>query len=73
MGSHHRPATRRANVPVAVADCAQVRDVAHQYAFGGAGLRTLTSDLWGDLPLYHKGRYYGRNEVGRHQRQMEVQ
>ena len=36
---------------VAVADCAQVRDVAHiEYAFGGKWIADVDATIWDDLP-----------------------
>ena len=36
---------------VAVADCAQVRDVAHiEYAFGGRWIADVDATIWDDLP-----------------------
>ena len=38
---------------VAVADCAQPRDVQHlEYAFGGSWLADVDAMLWDDLPRY---------------------
>ena len=38
---------------VAVADCANVRDMEHiEYTFGGQWLADVDATLWGDLPPY---------------------
>lgn len=38
---------------VAVADCANVRDVAHiEYTFGGRWIADVDEQTWGDLPRY---------------------
>ena len=58
---------------VAVADCAQVRDVAHiEYAFGGRWIADVDEHLWGDLPHYPQEATLWPLRVFRaYQRQME--
>ena len=51
MGSHYVLQLDGQTYLVAVADCAQVRDVAHiEYAFGGKWIADVDERLWGDLP-----------------------
>ena len=51
MGSHYVLRLDGRDYIVAVADCAQVRDVAHiEYAFGGKWIADVDERLWGDLP-----------------------
>ena len=58
---------------VAVADCAQVRDVAHiEYAFGGRWIADVDEHLWDDLPRIPQEATLWPEKVWQaHQRQME--
>ena len=51
MGSHYVLQLDGQTYLVAVADCAQVRDVAHiEYAFGGRWIADVDATIWDDLP-----------------------
>jgi len=51
MGSHYVLQLDGETYLVAVADCAQVRDVAHiEYAFGGRWIADVDATIWDDLP-----------------------
>lgn len=51
MGSRYVLRLDRRDYIVAVADCAQVRDVAHiEYAFGGRWIADVDATIWDDLP-----------------------
>ena len=51
MGSHYVLQLDGQTYLVAVADCAQVRDVAHiEYSFGGRWIADVDATIWDDLP-----------------------
>ena len=58
---------------VAVADCAQVRDVAHiEYAFGGRWIADVDATIWDDLPRYpQEATLWPENVYKAWQRQMD--
>lgn len=58
---------------VAVADCAQVRDVAHiEYSFGGRWIADVDEHLWDDLPRIPQRAILWPERVWQaHQRQMD--
>lgn len=58
---------------VAVADCAQVRDVAHiEYSFGGRWIADVDATIWDDLPRYpQEATLWPENVYRAWQRQME--
>ena len=73
MGSHYVLQLDGQTYLVAVADCAQVRDVAHiEYSFGGRWIADVDATIWDDLPrIPQEATLWPENVYKAWQRQMD--